>query len=192
MDANHFASPEISEKLGALGVQLETLQTQLAARKHKLGQCKELQSFNRIAEQAEAWIATREPQLSNEDHGASLDAVEAQLKKHADFEKSVEAQREKIAEVDRDAARLVASSHYDSDGITSRQTAVDSRSVFLLLYILSLVDFSGGMCRFINLDLICRSLYSCSCQVGQSADALLSKERKAVGSVESAAVFARR
>jgi spectrin alpha len=127
--ANHFASPEIAERLTALNSQLQTLHAQLGTRKHTLDQCKELQSYNRIAEQAEAWIATREPQLTNDDHGSSLDAVEAQLKKHSDFEKSVDAQREKIGEIDREASRLVAASHYASDAIAERQGAVDGRFV---------------------------------------------------------------
>ena len=50
------------------------------------------QMFNREAEQAESWIAKREAFLASEDVGSSLDAVEALIKKHEDFDKSLQAQ----------------------------------------------------------------------------------------------------
>ncbi len=127
----HFAASEISEKMSSLDSQLAILFQQLALRKKLLDQCKELQVFNRIAEQAEAWISTREPMLASGDVGASLDAVEAMQRKHNDLEKSLEAQREKIAEVEREANRLQGSQHYDSAGITTKQQALSSRFVFL-------------------------------------------------------------
>ena len=51
-----------------------------------------LQLFNREAEQAESWMAKREAFLASEDVGSSLDAVEALIKKHEDFDKSLQAQ----------------------------------------------------------------------------------------------------
>ena len=54
-----------------------------------MDQCLELQLFNREAEQAEAWMAQREAFLASEDVGKSLDGVEALIKKHEDFDKSI-------------------------------------------------------------------------------------------------------
>jgi len=48
--------------------------------------------FNREVEAAEAWMATREAFLATEDVGGSLDGVEALIKKHEDFDKSLNAQ----------------------------------------------------------------------------------------------------
>eukprot|EP00042_Codosiga_hollandica_P029214 m.159345 g.159345 ORF g.159345 m.159345 type:complete len:2437 (+) comp53015_c0_seq1:84-7394(+) len=123
----HFATDGVSDTLQAIHRQLDALNASMAARKKRLDQCKELQVFNRIAEQAEAWMSTHEPALSSDDVGASLDAVEALQRKHADFEKSVEAQKEKIGEVEREAQRLVAGSHYDAASINDRKLHVTDR-----------------------------------------------------------------
>ena len=48
--------------------------------------------FNREIEAAEAWMGTREAFLASEDVGGSLDGVEALIKKHEDFDKSLNAQ----------------------------------------------------------------------------------------------------
>jgi spectrin alpha len=45
--------------------------------------------------------------LSNEDLGDSLDSVEALIKKHEDFEKSLAAQEEKIKALDEFASKLI-------------------------------------------------------------------------------------
>jgi spectrin alpha len=59
------------------------------SRKQRLDQCLELQLFNRDAEQAETWMAQREAFLASEDVSKSLDGVEALIKKHEDFDKSL-------------------------------------------------------------------------------------------------------
>ena len=59
-------------------------------------QCMDLQLFLRDTEQADAWVTKQEAFLVNTDLGDSLDSVEALLKKHGDFEKSLAAQEEKI------------------------------------------------------------------------------------------------
>lgn len=48
--------------------------------------------FNREIEAAEAWMGTREAFLASEDVGGSLDGIEALIKKHEDFDKSLNAQ----------------------------------------------------------------------------------------------------
>lgn len=56
----------------------------------------DLQLFLRDTEQADTWMTKQEAFLVNDDLGDSLDSVEALLKKHGDFEKSLAAQEEKI------------------------------------------------------------------------------------------------
>lgn len=52
-----------------------------------------MQLFNRDAEQAESWMAKREASFQSEEiEFGSLDAVEALIKKHEDFDKSLQAQ----------------------------------------------------------------------------------------------------
>ena len=50
------------------------------------------QVFNREIEAAETWMGAREAFLASEDVGGSLDGVEALIKKHEDFDKSLNAQ----------------------------------------------------------------------------------------------------
>ena len=50
--------------------------------------------FNREIETAEAWMGARESFLASEDVGGSLDGVEALIKKHEDFDKSLNTQVE--------------------------------------------------------------------------------------------------
>ena len=49
--------------------------------------------------------------LSNEDLGDSLDSVEALIKKHEDFEKSLAAQEEKIRVCNYNAICLIITAH---------------------------------------------------------------------------------
>ena len=62
--------------------------------------------------------------LSNQDVGDSLDEVEALLKKHEDFEKSLAAQEEKVKAVDEVASRLLQAGHYAAEDIDSRRKEV--------------------------------------------------------------------
>ena len=48
--------------------------------------------FNREIEAAETWMGAREAFLASEDVGGSLDGIEALIKKHEDFDKSLNAQ----------------------------------------------------------------------------------------------------
>lgn len=121
-------SNEVQEQLDQLEADLSALKTQMAARKSMLDQCAELQAFNRMTEQADAWIAAAEPALQSDDTaGASLDTIEGLLKKHTEFETSVVAQTEKIAELLAEASRLSAAGHYDAAGIMTRQSEVQAK-----------------------------------------------------------------
>ena len=55
-----------------------------------------LQVYEEYAEQADDWLAQKEAFLANEDLGNSLSAVDDLIKKHEVFEKTLEAQEEKI------------------------------------------------------------------------------------------------
>lgn len=71
--------------------------------------------------------------MANEDFGDSLDSVEALLKKHEDFEKSLAAQEEKIKALDEFATKLIEGQHYAADDVSRRRDAV-SYCLISLLY----------------------------------------------------------
>jgi len=62
--------------------------------------------------------------LANDDIGDSLDSVEALIKKHEDFEKSLAAQEDKIKLLDDFATKLIESEHYAADEVAARRDAV--------------------------------------------------------------------
>ena len=60
-------------------------------------------------------------------HQDNLDSVEALIKKHMDFEKSLDAQEEKMNMVDQFAKKLMAAGHYASVTIANRRDSVLQR-----------------------------------------------------------------
>lgn len=84
----------------------------------------DLQLFYRDTEQADTWMAKQEAFLANEDLGDSLDSVEALIKKHEDFEKSLAAQEEKIKALDEFATKLIDGEHYAADDVAQRRAMV--------------------------------------------------------------------
>ena len=61
----------------------------------------EVYQFARDAAVAEAWLIAHEPYLQSTDYGDTLDTVEALLKKHDAFERSVQTQEERFAALER-------------------------------------------------------------------------------------------
>lgn len=57
----------------------------------------------------------------------NLDSVEALIRKHGDFEKSLDAQEEKINALDETATKLVLADHYDVQKVTKRRATVTER-----------------------------------------------------------------
>ncbi|XP_073682671.1 spectrin beta chain, non-erythrocytic 5 [Garra rufa] len=118
--SGHSDSAEIKEALR----KLEDAKTKLAQawedRKKTLDQALKLQIFLGYADQTESWMSNREAFLINEDLGGSVSEVEALQRKHAQFENSLEAQMEQVAEVDKYAQQLIKAQHYDSDNIKKK------------------------------------------------------------------------
>uniref|UniRef100_A0A8C0HQ07 Spectrin alpha chain, non-erythrocytic 1 n=1 Tax=Buteo japonicus TaxID=224669 RepID=A0A8C0HQ07_9AVES len=99
--AGHYASDEVKEKLTILSDERSALLELWELRRQQYEQCMDLQLFYRDTEQVDNWMSKQEAFLLNEDLGDSLDSVEALLKKHEDFEKSLSAQEEKITLLSR-------------------------------------------------------------------------------------------
>jgi len=133
----------------SLVLQLNALESEKAAllalweeRRILYEQCMDLQLFYRDTDQAETWMTKQEVSnmniycilsltfniqqafLSNEDLGDSLDSVEALIKKHEDFEKSLAAQEEKIKALDEFATKLIEGQHYAADDVAKRRQRV--------------------------------------------------------------------
>ena len=78
------------------------------------------QLFLRDADQAGAWIATKQAFLQAEESSDSLDTVETLLKNQLNFEKSLTAYEEKIKTLQHTADQLIQQEHVDSDLIKKR------------------------------------------------------------------------
>lgn len=127
LDKEHYASPDIREKLETMATEREELEKAWASRKQRLDECLELQLFNRDAEQLEQWMATREAIIQSEDVGEAAEGAEALIKKHEDFTKTLAVQDVKINALKDNADRLIDNNHYDSPAIAERISAVLAR-----------------------------------------------------------------
>uniref|UniRef100_UPI00358EF662 spectrin alpha chain, non-erythrocytic 1 isoform X2 n=1 Tax=Myxine glutinosa TaxID=7769 RepID=UPI00358EF662 len=127
LNANHYASEEIREKLNVLGAERTSLLELWETRRQQYEQCMDLQLFNRDTEQVDNWMSKQEAFLLNDDLGDSLDSVESLLKKHEDFEKSLSAQEEKITALDEFATKLIQGGHYAKDDVAARRDALVER-----------------------------------------------------------------
>nr|XP_015222659.1 PREDICTED: spectrin alpha chain, non-erythrocytic 1 isoform X3 [Lepisosteus oculatus] len=123
----HYASDEVREKLGILAEEKDSLLELWELRRQQYEQCMDLQLFYRDTEQVDNWMSKQEAFLLNEDLGDSLDSVEALLKKHEDFEKSLSAQEEKITALDEFATKLIQNNHYAKEDVATRRDALLSR-----------------------------------------------------------------
>ncbi|XP_072287916.1 spectrin alpha chain, non-erythrocytic 1 isoform X3 [Pyxicephalus adspersus] len=127
LSAGHYASDEVREKLAILAEERASLLELWELRRQQYEQCMDLQLFYRDTEQVDNWMSKQEAFLLNEDLGDSLDSVEALLKKHEDFEKSLSAQEEKITALDEFATKLIQNKHYAMDDVATRRDALLSR-----------------------------------------------------------------
>lgn len=127
LEREHYAAAEIQEKLAALENDKSSLLSLWEDRRILYEQCMDLQLFYRDTEQADTWMAKQEAFLANEDLGDSLDSVEALIKKHEDFEKSLAAQEEKIKALDIFATKLIDGSHYAADDVAQRRQMLLAR-----------------------------------------------------------------
>uniref|UniRef100_A0A670YZN6 Spectrin alpha chain, non-erythrocytic 1 n=1 Tax=Pseudonaja textilis TaxID=8673 RepID=A0A670YZN6_PSETE len=125
--AGHYASDEVKEKLTILSEERTALLELWELRRQQYEQCMDLQLFYRDTEQVDNWMSKQEAFLLNEDLGDSLDSVEALLKKHEDFEKSLSAQEEKITALDEFATKLIQNNHYAKEDVATRRDALLSR-----------------------------------------------------------------
>ncbi|XP_044800096.2 spectrin alpha chain, erythrocytic 1 [Bubalus bubalis] len=124
--SGHRASPEIEEKLQAVRLERDELESAWEQRKKMLDRCLELQLFRGNCDQAESWMVARENYLRLDDKG-SLDSLEALMKKRDDLDKAITDQENRITELDLFAERLIAEDHYAKEEIAARNQRILDR-----------------------------------------------------------------
>ena len=127
MQANHYASPEIQEKIESLAKAREDLEHAWTARRLQLDQNLDLQLYLRDCEQAENWMSARESFLNAEEVDSKGDNVEVLIKKHEDFDKAINGHEEKIAALQVLADQLIAQQHYAAKLIDDKRKQVLER-----------------------------------------------------------------
>jgi spectrin alpha len=127
LDSGHYAASDVEEKLAFLSTEKSALLQLWEDRRIMYEQCMDYQLFYRDMEQADAWMGKQESDLSSEDYGDSLDAVESMTKKQEDFEKSLVAQEEKIKALDDFATKLIQVEHYAREDIDQRRALLLER-----------------------------------------------------------------
>ena len=124
---NHYEAENIRAKLREMQNARDVLENAWKQRQDKLDQCLELQLFNRDCETAEQWMKSRENALKDDNTKNGAESVEAAIKRHEDFDRAINAQEEKIANLQTFANTLISNSHYDRDNVTDRINSVLER-----------------------------------------------------------------
>lgn len=127
LQANHYASPEIQEKIESLAKAREDLENAWTTRRLQLDQNLDLQLYLRDCEQAENWMSAREAFLNAEEVDSKGDNVEVLIKKHEDFDKAIHGHEEKIAALQVLADQLIAQQHYAAKLIDDKRNEVLER-----------------------------------------------------------------
>lgn len=96
IEEGHFLAKEIEDKISVLQHRQQLLKDTWEQRRHIYEQNLDTQMFKRDAETLENWIVSREPMLNDGKLGESISQVEEFIRKHEDFEKTIEAQEERF------------------------------------------------------------------------------------------------
>lgn len=109
----HFLGKEIEEKISVLQQRQQILKDTWQQRRLIYEQNLDTQLFKRDAETLENWIVNREPMLQEGKLGDSISQVEELIRKHEDFEKTIEAQEDRFSALKR--ITMVSFLRYDED-----------------------------------------------------------------------------
>lgn len=101
ISGKHFLSNEIQDKISVLKQRFALLEKTLQKRYEIYELNLDTQLFLREAEVLENWIQSREPQLKDRKMGENIVQVEELIRRHEDFEKTVESQEEKFQALKR-------------------------------------------------------------------------------------------
>lgn len=105
----------------------QKLHTAWQQKKVHLDQLIDLHFFLRDAKQLDTLSSTQEAALSGDNFGISVEEVDAQMKKHNEFEKLLVTHEEKLTALQEHGNKLLAQNHFDSSTIARRLNEVIQR-----------------------------------------------------------------
>ncbi|XP_012280338.1 spectrin beta chain, non-erythrocytic 5 isoform X2 [Orussus abietinus] len=124
VQTGHYAALEVEEKCNQLLEERQKLHTAWQQKKIHLDQLIDLHFFLRDAKQLDNLSATQEAALSGDNFGVSVEEVDAQVKKHNEFEKLLVTQEEKLIALQEHGDKLLAQNHFDCPTIERRLNEV--------------------------------------------------------------------
>ncbi|XP_033210984.1 spectrin beta chain, non-erythrocytic 1 isoform X3 [Belonocnema kinseyi] len=127
VQTGHYAAVEVEEKCNQLLEERQKLHTAWQHKKMHLDQLIDLHFFLRDAKQLDNLSTTQEAALSGDNFGISVEEVDAQVKKHNEFEKLLVTQEEKLSALQEHGDKLLAQDHFDSPTIARRLNEVIKR-----------------------------------------------------------------
>lgn len=101
IDDRHFQSEDIHEKIAILEQRKKLLEDTWEKRRVIYEQNLDTQMFKRDADLLENWLQSRESQLRDDKLGDTIQQVEDLIRKHEDFQKTIEAQEDKFSALNR-------------------------------------------------------------------------------------------
>ncbi|XP_076644007.1 spectrin beta chain, non-erythrocytic 5 kst isoform X2 [Halictus rubicundus] len=127
VQTGHYAALEVEEKCNQLLDERQKLHTAWQQKKVHLDQLIDLHFFLRDAKQLDNLSTTQEAALSGDNFGDSVEEVDAQVKKHNEFEKLLVTQEEKLTALQEHGDKLLDQNHFDSPTIEKRLNEVVQR-----------------------------------------------------------------
>ena len=115
---------ETEEQVQRLGEERKAVLRGWQEKGDYLRQVRDLQLFNREADQVDASTSAHNKFLANIDVGDNFEDVEAVLKRHEDFSATLAAQEERVAGLVEMADSLVSAGHFSADSIAERKARV--------------------------------------------------------------------
>uniref|UniRef100_A0A336KQL4 CSON014177 protein n=1 Tax=Culicoides sonorensis TaxID=179676 RepID=A0A336KQL4_CULSO len=123
--ASESKNPDVLKSVQTLELLNSQVQYAWRDKAKRLREAHQLQLFKEQADQIEAWLATKEAFLNNDDLGDSFKAVEALIKKHEAFEKLLVVNR--TEELEKFAEEILAEDPYEADTVKQRLYTVQLR-----------------------------------------------------------------
>lgn len=117
---------QVQDKINDLEAERRRLDEIWSKRDRFLNECLHYQIYSRDAEQFEISLYKLDAALSNPQLGASVDDVEALIKKHADLDKSLSVHEEKAQLLDDAANQLLSDKNHASDRVAAKQNTLRS------------------------------------------------------------------
>ncbi|XP_050460702.1 spectrin beta chain, non-erythrocytic 5 isoform X2 [Cataglyphis hispanica] len=127
VQTGHYAAMDVEEKCNQLLDERQKLHTAWQQKKVHLDQLIDLHFFLRDAKQLDTLSSTQEAALSGDNFGISVEEVDAQMKKHNEFEKLLVTHEEKLTALQEHGNKLLAQNHFDSSTIARRLDEVIRR-----------------------------------------------------------------